>query len=389
MNLMISEVQITFVILMGLITLCLVFSITHYAVVGKTFDAARKFLAGGTFLVTIHFIIQYLIHKTSPIGEDNWRTLVNLSFGIPISYLFNISNYYLQRRGGVSMVNWLFAPVSFVFSMVILVVCLLLGFVGMATLLMAIIYAVTLVYYAVIQVKEYYHIMYNIRHNGDSSLIHYIKWMKWSLFCMVVIAFGFPIMTFNTNLLMRSLYGILSIASGFFYVFSFMGYGVYGSALLLRAKSHDMIFPDDGGEAKLTSVTTLVRELKESAQKVTTKSDTGKSEKIEMLVRTFEEGDSYLKSGITLKEVSEEMGISAYMLRSWLKTTKFEKFNNWIIYLKLEKAKKLLRECPELGNDAIADRCGFCDRQYFQLQFRKHFGMTPSRWVKEDYSSEE
>ena len=80
MNLMISEIQITCIILMGLISLLLAFVVPHYAVAGKVYDKARKILIGGTFLVTIHFMLQYWLHKSAPVNETLVRTLINVSF---------------------------------------------------------------------------------------------------------------------------------------------------------------------------------------------------------------------------------------------------------------------------------------------------------------------
>ena len=388
MDLMISEVQITFVILMGLTTLFLALVIPRYTVVGKTYETARKILAGGTLFVTIHFILQYLLHKTECEDVSTIRTLVNLSFGIPISYLFNMSNYYLQRKGQVAWVNWLLAPAFFLLTMGVLVEGVFSGHLQVTSFIMAVIYAFTLFYYGVLQLREYRRMIRVIHEGNDLSMLPFIRWIRWSLFSMIIVAFGFPLMTFNHNLLMRSLYGIISISVSFFYVLSFMGYGLNGDAKRYTTRLDDM----DSQSSDLSSFRKKISShigQKISGQKDVRQVDEAKMERMKQLVKEFEEGDSYLQGGITLKEVADEMGVSPYLLRTWLHTTEFDKFSTWMLYLRLEKAKELLVNSPELGNDAIAERCGFCDRQYFQLQFRKHVGMTPSRWVKENFHSEE
>lgn len=372
MDLMISEVQITCIFLMGLFTAFLIFVIPNYTVVGMGYNCARKVLSGGTFLVMVHFIIQYILHKDAQIDEAVIRSVVNLSFGIPLSYLFNMSNYYLLRKGKVTLFNWLFAPILFVLAIVILVVGILFHQIGLATILMAVLYACSLAYYGVLQIAEYIYVVKKIRNKQDFSLLPYIKWIKWSFLAMVFIALGFPFMTFNHNLLFRSLYGLLSLGVSFFYVLSFMGYGVNGIVTPKFALMYGVNQP----------------EAKNSIKTVKHQVDEAKLERMKGQIEKFEKNESYLKSGITLQEVADELGVTVYFLKAWLRASEYKKFSNWLMHLRLKKAEELLVNSPELGNDIIAARCGFCDRQYFQLQFRKYKGKTPSKWIK-DMSEQE
>ena len=348
---------------MGLISLFLTFAISRYTVVGKVYDHARIILTWGTFMVMIHFIVQYILHKYAPSDEECLRTIVNLSFGIPLSYFFNMSNYYLLRKGKVEKIMWLTAPVCFGLSVIILVSGFISGYLDIAVKLMSVIYAFTLIYYAVAQVKQYRCVMCSIHSGEDVSLYPYIKWIRCSLFLMIGIPFGFPIMTFNTDLLMRSLYGILSISIGFFYVLSFMGYGL-------------------NGNSKSEKVTE--GEVKRSAVKRTTVVADEKQELIKQKIEQFVKNESFIRNGITQKEAADEMGITVYRLKQWLGNSEFETFSRWIVYLRLKKSMTMLKEYPNLTSDEVADRCGFCDRQYFQRSFRKWMGVTPSQWVKKE-----
>ena len=363
---MISEVQITCVILMGMITLFLACVIDRYTVVGKMYSRARKILTLGTFLVTIHFIIQYWLHKNAVPGEIMLRSLVNLSFGIPMSYLFNMSNYYLLRKGKVDKINWLIGPVAYVLAMITLLVCIPIGEKMVAVSIMALIYAYTLIHYGVLQIIEYFKVVGKIKSKEDLSLLPYIKWTRWSLMVMVIIAFGFPLMTFNTNLLMRSLYGLLSIASGFYYVLSFMGYGINGAVSTNYAEEHGMKF------------------IAQSSNKRTVLDDEPKMERLRIAMEKFVTDERYLRNGITLKEAADEMHVPVTRLRLWFKNSEYETFNKWLLFLRLKKAKEILLADPDMGGDELAYKCGFCDRQYLQLSFRKWTGMTPTQWVKQE-----
>ena len=78
MNLLISEVQITCLVLIGMITLFLSFVIDRYTVVGKHYTCTRKILTLATFLVTVHFTVQYWLYKNVTINQALFRTLVNI-----------------------------------------------------------------------------------------------------------------------------------------------------------------------------------------------------------------------------------------------------------------------------------------------------------------------
>ena len=368
---MITEVQITYIILMGLITLFLTFSLPRYTASEKVLDDARKLLAGGTLLVMIHFIFQYILHKRENNVEDI-RTVFNMIFGIPITYLVNISYLYLQRKGQIKRIEWFFGPATFVLNILIFIIALS-GSNSQVTIpfankITAIIYSSVIIYYCVLQLLEYLKIKHSIEENKDLSQKTLIKWTKYSMFSVVIIGFGFPFMTFNTNLMMRSFYGVLSISSAFFYILCFIGY-----CLNYNFKTN-----------LVTTAPNPVKTVPEKEQPT----EIQRTDLIETIADDFVKSGYYLQTGITVKDVAVQMGISCNMLKTWLHTTKFEKFSNWITFLRIEKSKELLLNNPYLNSEEIAEQCGFCDRQYFQQLFKKQEGVSPCRWLKEKQTAE-
>ena len=51
----------------------------------------------------------------------------------------------------------------------------------------------------------------------------------------------------------------------------------------------------------------------------------------------------------------------------------------YITQLRMEKAMRLLRECPDCLIGNIAEQCGFQDVAYFSRVFRQYYGMTPTQ----------
>ena len=79
--------------------------------------------------------------------------------------------------------------------------------------------------------------------------------------------------------------------------------------------------------------------------------------------------------------VADEMHVQRAMLSAWLKTTEWEVFATWLTHLRIEEAKKVLKEHPDWSNDYVAQHCGFSSRTYFQKKFKENVGMPPGEYV--------
>ena len=375
MNYMITEVQITCIVLMGLMTFILAFALPRYCPVGKVLVRARNILIGGTTLLTIHFLIQYFLHKSETVSPE-LRTNINLFFGIPISCCFNVSLLYLQRKGNIKVMEYMFIPIVYVISILIFFISYsAFGYntrsMNITSLIMSILYASTLLYANILQFTSYFRIQNDIRTGKDISLEPLVRWTKWCMFMMSVVSLGLPIMTFNTNLIMRSLYGIYSISMAFFYIFCFIGYYVNTSSLkVINVKIES---ENDKGN--------------ESTQEKHQIDDT-KLKRVEIAIDEYVRTRHYLQAGITIKDVATEIGVSRNLLSAYFQTTEYKKFNNWLMVLRIEEAKRLLQEHSDWSNEAISQASGFSNRAYFQSQFSEYVGMSPLKWIKESQKVE-
>ena len=62
------------------------------------------------------------------------------------------------------------------------------------------------------------------------------------------------------------------------------------------------------------------------------------------------------------------------------------KYTDWIATLRVEEAKRIMKEHPEWSNDAVAQHCGFTDRTVLQRTFKKIAGMTPTKFLEQQNS---
>ncbi len=357
MESLITEVQITFIVLTDLMTLILAFSLPRHGSVGKTTEYARKLLTIGTALITIHFIIQYTQHKFSlPLPEI--RTAINQLFGIPTSFCFNMSTLYIQRQGNIRKHEWLIIPILYALAVLTILIASTVLYsttsIHTAIIINAVFYTTSLVFSNILEIKEYFRIRTAIK-NQDFTLESFNKWTQWSLLIIILAGIGMPYMTFNKNLFYRSMYGIFSIAATFFFIFSFIGYYLNGNSIRI---------PSTGKKS-------------EKSNDERNHLNEAKTKRIESAIQELIQSKFYLQAGITLKDVADQLGISRNTFNAYLQQTEYKKFNNWLMQLRLEEAKKMLLAHPDWSNETIAHECGFSNRAYFQSQFSEHVGMSP------------
>lgn len=372
MKFTITEVQITCIVIMGLVTMILAFFLPGKKRTGKIFNTARKLLACGTALFTLHFIVQYGLHK--PVAPSpELRTVINLLFGFPMSLFMTSSLLYLQRRGHIKVHEWLISPLLLFLALMLIAISVKSDYnvlnMHQTNIIISCMYALMLLYYRTLQVIEYFKLRKIIRVSANQSLIELNKWSRWVIISMTIVDIGLPIMTFNTDLFMRSVYGLFSLIVTFFAIFSFIGYGFYSAIefeITERGKNEEHIDEDIKKlEEEETSNIHIDQEKLDAVAKAAQ----------QMIASRF-----FTEVGITQKDVAERMGISRGLLTAWLQTTDYKQYNIWITFLRIAESKRIILEHPDWSNETVAQACGFRDRTYFQRQFKKFVGETPAKW---------
>ena len=366
MEYIISEVQIACIVLMALMTFILVFSLPRYSITDPVLENARKILSVGTILLTVHFIVQYYLQK-SEIVSPEIRTIFNLLFGFPISFCFNISLLYLQRKGHICKREYVFFAVAYICLIAACITIFIIGrtsmdYVHLVSIIMSLIYASSLIFANILQLKEYKRII----RQKDNSLELLTKRTKWCMFLMAIMGIGLPVMTFNTNLFMRSVYGIFAISIAFLYIFSFIGYDL--SQKEVKHVLQKSKVKENADDDVITDKPLL---------------DDVKLQEVSDAIDEYVKSRSFMKSGITIKDVASQMGLTRNVLNAYFQTTTYKKFNSWLTFIRIEEAKKLMLEHTDWSNEAVAEECGFSNRAYFQRQFSEHEGISPTKWIKE------
>lgn len=197
----------------------------------------------------------------------------------------------------------------------------------------------------------------------------YIEWLSIFTYWAVIFGVGCGLLTF-----LPDKYVFIWILSSIpFYSYLFYSYQNY----LLFYEQVENAFEQDiqSEEELLTNSGTEPEMVSEEEIPV---SYTGIIEKVDNWIKT----NGYVKQGLTIKELSEILHTNRTYLSAYIKTTYKMTFREWITGLRLEYAKNILKEHPEINIQKLAESSGFLSRSNFIKSFTEKEGCTPGKWKK-------
>ena len=103
---------------------------------------------------------------------------------------------------------------------------------------------------------------------------------------------------------------------------------------------------------------------------------------IESHMEEWIESGGYLKAGITINSLSAELKTNRSYLSEYINTIYGKSFRNWIADLRIEHAKRIMKENPYLKIQVIAESSGFLSINHFTKTFSDREGCTPGKWKR-------
>lgn len=88
----------------------------------------------------------------------------------------------------------------------------------------------------------------------------------------------------------------------------------------------------------------------------------------------------HLQSGLVQPQAAAEIGVTRHRLTAWLHQNG-QKYSDWISALRVEEAKRVIKEHSDWSNEAIAQHRGFTDRPLLRT-FKRFTGMTPLQYAE-------
>ncbi len=98
---------------------------------------------------------------------------------------------------------------------------------------------------------------------------------------------------------------------------------------------------------------------------------------------------NYLRKGITINDVAKEIKSNRTYLSKYINSTYHCTFKTWITTLRIEEAKRLMQNSPNLSISDIASRAGFASIESFSHIFARSEHCSPSKWRESAHLAEE
>ena len=197
----------------------------------------------------------------------------------------------------------------------------------------------------------------------------YIEWLSIFTYWALIFGVGCGLLTF-----LPDEYVFIWILSSIpFYSYLFYSYQNY---LLFYEQVEKAFEQDIQSEEELLTNSETEHEI--VSEKEVPKSYTEFIERVGNWIKT----DGYVQQGLTIKELSEILYTNRTYLSAYIKTTYKMTFREWITSLRLEYAKNILKEHPEINIQKLAESSGFLSQSNFIKLFSEKEGCTPAKWKK-------
>ena len=197
----------------------------------------------------------------------------------------------------------------------------------------------------------------------------YIEWLSIFTYWALIFGVGCGLLTF-----LPDEYVFIWILSSIpFYSYLFYSYQNY---LLFYEQVENAFEQDIQSEEELLTNSETEHEI--VFEKEVPRSYTEFIERVDNWIKT----DGYVQQGLTIKELSEILYTNRTYLSAYIKTTYKMTFREWITGLRLEYAKNILKEHPEINIQKLAESSGFLSRSNFIKSFTEKEGCTPGKWKK-------
>ena len=387
--------QFTAIVLMIGLTLKLLLlprRVEENSVTGRS----RWLMFGGTALLGVQFVLQMALGLRAQ-GVTQ-AVMLNLTVFTLVSWLLSLAILRLLTQGRLSRVDaWLGGAVWAVETVLIAAAAMTDG----ETLLSgshrlrtaeqvgSIIYFAMQCYYTVRAVTLLRHMRRSLSDYYDYDISQRLEWMQVSIWMLSLLSLFVPAFIFAPGRWLM-VFAVVFFYGIWYLVDSFCDY-VKSSMPRKVAESLNSLTPDNLTPNNLTPGPSP-KERGVDSSSADNFSDKGNhspllgrgagGEVLESAIAQWTAQGGHRKSGLNKSMVAGQMGVSVNLLSQWLRHRN-QNFWDWLSDLRIEEAKRIIREHPDWTNEAIADRCGFNDRSAFQKKFKEKTGMTPTGWAEQ------
>jgi AraC-like DNA-binding protein len=366
-----KELQLVAVVLTAMMAWALITLLPPKVKRDKAINRSRWLLASGLLLLCVQFLLQYIFgFRQKGIAQ---AVMLNLALLIPTSALLALSIYNLQRQGVLSWMHKWIGVLTWGVAMMILGL-------GLATsedmqvhdtrrmlwteIGASCVFGLMQLYYA----KDILHELKRMKHVLDDYFDReqdgLLRWMQISIVAISIVALISPFCIFLQPQWLV-LFVSFVLGSICYTWFCFVRYVLTSAASRMReAEGSDLthgLSSSGEGSVECSAVNQI------------------DVQRIGALVDKWVAQGKHLRHDIRRDDAAREIGIPGRQLSNWVKASGYESYSQWITNLRIEEAKRLIREHRDWSVEAVADRCGI-SRPTFHRVFQELTGTTPAKF---------
>ena len=374
------EMQFTAVVLMTLLTLKLLL-LPVKVTANKVIRRSWLLMISATAIVGLQFLLQY-VFRLRQIGVTQ-AVMLNLALLIPATVLFSLAIFSLQRRLRqrdiyIGLFTWLLALGLMAYAAFSDGQPLLSGTHKMWTAVRtaSICFAISQFYFSFSHLVNLHAMLNALSNYYDSDMNSVLRWMRLSIFFLPLVGLFIPLIVFIQSIWLAYL-SLLILGGVFFLVDGFCSYVVSTVPASIVEAEEEGYDEEKDVEAGL-----MADQYKtdDSESQAAMSLDPENLQRVERAVQLWVSRGSYMKSGLKLPQVADEINVPRYLLTAWLRNQQL-KYADWMTGLRINAAKQVLLDHPEWNNETVAQHCGFSDRSYFTRKFKEATGLSPSEFA--------
>ena len=134
----------------------------------------------------------------------------------------------------------------------------------------------------------------------------------------------------------------------------------------------------------LAAVFAIIRHCEERQRRSNPKRNDESDELLKRITELMEAQRLYLNPELKVTDVADALGVHRNAVSACINAQKGCSFNQFVNDYRLEHAKKLLRETPDLKISTISLESGFATEGTFFRVFKAATGMTPKEWAEKN-----
>ena len=343
-----GEMQISGMLTMLMLSVMLMACVPDRSIRRGSFARARWMMAAGTGLIAVQFLLQYIF---------GFRQM-----GVTQGVCCNlVAILYVQRQGRVSLREWMTGGGICALAILLLIGVALMDGIPIreespllrwSEYVASVLYVMMQSYIFKHQYMTYRRLEQAVDEYYDRSRRDLFGWMGWSMKTMAVLAFFVPVVIFMEGAPLV----VFSIAYFFAIAYSTISLYSYGiSKDVERVEEAEEVVNQENRPREIDpAITEAVDRWKANAH--------------------------YREHNLTLGIVARQMGVPQRQLQEWLRQSEYGKLAGLVTTLRIEEAKRVLKEHPDWSTESVANYCGFSSREYFHRTFRQMTGMTPANF---------